>query len=74
MVIAYRMPSNILHMYWPHIIYVLAFSYKRGRDISKSQFRDTTLASGIDEIKTGPEKFGKKNKRGALYAQVLCSK
>ena len=40
MVIAYRMPSNILHMYWPHIMYVLAFSYKRGRYISKSQFRD----------------------------------
>ena len=34
-------------MYWPHIIYVLAFSYKRGRDISKSQFRDTI------EIKAG---------------------
>ena len=27
-------------MYWPHIMYVLAFSYKRGRYISKSQFRD----------------------------------
>ena len=59
-------------MYWPHIIYVLAFRYKRGRDISKSQFRDTTLASGIDEINTGPDKFGKKNKRGVLNTHVLC--
>ena len=33
-------------LYWPHITYVLAFSYKRGRDILKSQFRDTIGIKG----------------------------
>ena len=42
------MPSNILHMYVLAAHYIcIGFYSKRGRDISKSQFRDTI------EIKAG---------------------